>query len=111
MTRAVLRLLLLENYYAVVGEAGDGEKVVELCVGLRPDLVFIDINMPKVNGHEAAQQIKQRSPGTGIIMISSLPTLNNVKQAMQVGASGFVVKPFNAVKVIEAIDQCLKNNQ
>lgn len=108
VTRSVLRLMLQEQLYTVVGEATDGEKAVEMCLSQKPDIAFIDIDMPKLNGHQAAQQIRQDNQNIKIIMISALATMSNVQQAMQAGASGFVVKPFNAVKVIEAIDNCLK---
>ena len=107
-TRYVLRLLLQEQLYTVVGEAGDGEKAIELCTLHKPNIAFVDINMPGMNGHEASQQIRQSSPLTSIIMISALSTLDNVRQAMQAAASGFVVKPFSAVKLTEAINNCLK---
>lgn len=111
LTRSVLRLMLLENHYSVLGEAGDGDKAVEMCLNLKPDIAFIDIDMPKMNGHQAAQQIRLDAPAVKIIMISSLATVSNVQTAMQAGASGFVVKPFNAIKVIEAIDNSMKNNR
>lgn len=101
-------MLLRENYFDVVGEAGDGEKAVELCASLKPDIVFLDIDMPKMNGHQAAQRIRQENSAGGIVMISALATGSNVRQAIEAGANGFVVKPFNAVRVIEAIEQCRK---
>jgi two-component system chemotaxis response regulator CheY len=107
-TRYVLRLLLQEQLFNVVGEADDGEKAVELCAAHKPNIAFIDIHMPKMSGHAAAQQIRQQSPQTSIIMVSALSTLDNVRQAMEAGASGFVVKPFSAVKLTEAINNCLK---
>lgn len=108
VTRSVLRLLLQEQLYTVVGEAADGEKAIELCLNNKPDIVFLNIDMPKLNGHQLAAQIRQNIPGICIIMISSLPTVANVQQAMQAGANGFVVKPFNAVKVIETVSNCMK---
>ncbi|MGZ3237709.1 MAG: response regulator transcription factor [Burkholderiaceae bacterium] len=110
-TRYVLRLLLQEQLYTVVGEAVDGEKAVELCALHKPNIAFIDIHMPVMNGHEASQQIRKQNPHTSIIMISALSTLDNVRQAMEAGASGFVVKPFSAVKLTEAINNCLKKQQ
>jgi len=110
LTRSVLRLLLQEQLYTVIGEATDGEKAVEMCLGLKPDIAFLDIDMPKLTGHQAALQIKQDNSDIKVVMISALATASNVQQAMQAGASGFVVKPFNAIKVIEAIDLCLKRS-
>ena len=105
-TISALRLMLLEQRCMVVGEAMDGEKAIELCSSLRPHIAFVDINMPKVDGHQATMEIRRRSPATHVIMISSSSTLTNIQQAQQAGASGFVVKPFNAIRVIEAINRC-----
>ncbi|RJF98959.1 response regulator transcription factor [Noviherbaspirillum saxi] len=110
-TCSVLRLLLREHGHQVVAEARDGEKAVELCELHKPDIAFLDIDMPKLNGHQAAQRIRDNTPGVGIIMISALPTLENVQNALQAGASSFVVKPFNAVKVEDAIAQYMRQKQ
>lgn len=110
-TRRVLRLLLREHGHQVVAEAPDGEKAVELCDTHKPDIAFIDIDMPRMDGHQAVEKIRQNTPGIGMIMISNLPTLDNVQKALLAGASGFVVKPFNAIKVAEAIDNCLKHKR
>ena len=103
VTRSVLRLLLLENKYAVIGEAIDGVRAVEICVQLKPDIAFIDIDMPRMSGHEAAVEILRTNPQIKIIMVSALASLENVQNAMQSGAAGFVVKPFTAQKIIAAI--------
>lgn len=110
-TRHVLRLLLREHGHQVVAEAHDGEKAVELCGVHKPDIAFLDIDMPKMDGHSAAERIKQAAPGVGMIMVTNLPTLDNVQKALQIGISGFVVKPFNAVKVVEAIAHCMKQKR
>jgi two-component system, chemotaxis family, chemotaxis protein CheY len=107
-TRLILRALLQQNYFDVVGEAGDGEKAVELWTGLKPDIVFLDIDMPKLTGHEVTARIRQKNSMTGIIIISALATAKNVRQAIDAGANGFVVKPFNANRVLDAIEQCRK---
>jgi CheY-like chemotaxis protein len=110
-TRHVLRLLLREHGHQVVAEAHDGEKAVELCEVHKPDIAFLDIDMPRMDGHSAAERIKQVTPGVVMIMVTNLPTLDNVQKALQIGISGFVVKPFNATKVVEAIDNCLKHKR
>lgn len=111
VTCRALRLLLNEHGHRVVGEAHDGEKAVELCVAHSPDVAFLDINMPRMDGFAAAERIRSASPRVGLIMVTSVPTLDNVQRAMQVGIGGFVVKPFNAVKVVDAIGNCLKQKQ
>lgn len=107
-TRIILRMLLNENRFDVAGEAADGEKAVELWESLRPDIVFLDIDMPKLTGHQVTERIRQKCASTGIIIISALASAKNVKQAIDLGANGFVVKPFNASRVIAAIEQCRK---
>jgi YesN/AraC family two-component response regulator len=108
LTRNVLRMLLNEGYHRIVGEAGDGEKALELCIEHQPDIAFIDIDMPKLDGHQATQKIRESCKNTQVIVVSSLATASNVQQALQAGASGFVVKPFNSNKINESIQQCVK---
>jgi YesN/AraC family two-component response regulator len=108
VTRSALRLLLVEQGHTVVGEAADGERALELCLQLKPHIVFADINMPKLDGHALSEQLRLRAPGVRIVVISSLPTVANVQRALLGGAAGFVVKPFNGVKVLEAVNNCLK---
>jgi YesN/AraC family two-component response regulator len=108
MTRNVLRMLLHEGYHHIDGEACDGEKALELCIAHQPDIAFIDIDMPKLDGHEATKKIRENCKNTQVIVVSSLSTASNVQQAFQAGASAFVVKPFNSNKVNEAIQHCVK---
>lgn len=107
-TRYSLRLLLREHGIQVVAEAGDGDKAVELCDSNLPDLIFLDINMPKLDGLQVAETIRRRIPEIGIIMVSAVPTMDNVQKALQAGINGFIVKPFSAVKVMEVIENCTK---
>lgn len=111
VTCRALRMLLNEHGHRVVGEAHDGEKAVELCATHLPDLAFLDINMPRLDGFEAAARIRDTAPKVGLIMVTAVPTLDNVQRALQVGIGGFVVKPFNAVKVVDAIGKCMKQRQ
>ncbi len=110
-TRVALRLLLQENRYTVVGEAADGERAVELCTTLKPHAVFLDIDMPRLSGHEAAKKLRELHPEIGIVVISAYSTMENVQQARQAGANAFVVKPFSASRLIDALDSCLQHRQ
>lgn len=107
-TRSALRLLLQEHACIVVGEASDGARALELCSTLKPHLAFLDIDMPKLNGNQVAQELSQLNPATGIVIVSALSTVDNVQQARLAGASAFIVKPFTRAKLVEAIDKCLK---
>lgn len=108
-TRAVLRLLLQKMGFSVVGEASDGEQAVNLCSFLSPDIAFVDVDMPRIDGHQAISKIREQCQDTQVIMISNLPTLNNVKKAISEGACSFVVKPFNVARVADAINHCIKS--
>ena len=101
-------MLLRDRAYSVIGEANDGERALEMCLQQRPDIAFIDIDMPKLDGNQVVKNIREVSHAVGIVMISAVATLENVQRAMRVGANAFVVKPFNTLKVVEAIDRCLK---
>lgn len=107
-TRTVLRLLLQEHACIVVGEASDGERALELCATLKPQIAFLDIDMPKLSGNQVAQELRQLHPGIGIVIVSALSTVENVQQARLSGASAFIVKPFTGAKLIDAIASCLK---
>ena len=108
VTRGALRLLLIEQGHRVIGDAHDGEKLVELCSLHQPDVAFIDINMPKLNGLEAVERMRETCPKVGMIMITATPTLDNVQRALRAGISGFLVKPFNMVKVVETLNNYIK---
>ena len=102
---------MLQNYcpeIEVVGEAGSGPEGKVKIQELKPHVVFLDINMPKLGGFEAAVRIREATPKVGLVMVTAVPTLDNVQRALKTGVGGFVVKPFNAVKVVDAIDKCLK---
>lgn len=98
--------MLSQNFFNVVGEANDGEEAVKLCLELKPHIVFLDIDMPKLNGHQATKQIREHYADIGVVVISALATACNVKDAIQAGANAFVVKPFSQARVNDAIDQC-----
>lgn len=108
VTRSALRMLLNEQGHTVVGEAIDGESALTQTLALKPDIVFADINMPKLDGHGLSERIHDKAPRVRVVIISALPTVDNVRRAMEGGACGFVVKPFNAAKVIDAVNKCIK---
>lgn len=105
--RAFLRLMLREDGYEVVGEASTGEKLAELCGTTRAEVLLLDINMPGVDGLQALASVREAHPDVRIIMISAEATLDRVKEATSKGASGFIVKPFNANKVLQDISASL----
>jgi two-component system chemotaxis response regulator CheY len=108
--RMLLRQILRDEDYEVVGEAPNGEEAVRKCADLVPSVVLLDIVMPKLDGIEALERIKVLYPSTIVIMISGDATVDRVREAIGKGAAGFVVKPFNPAKVIENIRNCIGTN-
>jgi len=96
-------LLTAHADIAVVGEAGDGLLAVELAKGLKPDIVLMDIRMPKMDGVEATRKIKADLPDTVIIMLTTFDDDEYVIKAMTYGATGYLLKDIGSDKLVEAI--------
>lgn len=100
---AVRRLLDAEPDLVVVGEAGDGEEAVALTLQHEPDILLLDVAMPHANGMEVLQQIAAASKATRIIMVTGAVEENELRQALRLGARGFVLKESGAVQLLESI--------
>lgn len=105
--RMMLKDILKKNGYEVVGEAADGAEAVSKFDELRPELVTLDITMPEMDGIEALKKIKTIDPAAKVIMCSAMGQQAMVIDAIQAGAKDFIVKPFQADRVIEAIKKTL----
>jgi two-component system chemotaxis response regulator CheY len=105
--KLVLQELVEKSGFRVVGVASNGEEAVELYQEKRPDVVLMDITMPKMDGLSALKQILKFDPQAKIIMCSALGQQNLVVQALQLGAKDFIVKPFREERVITAIKHIL----
>ena len=91
------------NGYEIAAEAENGQKAVEKYPEAKPDLVLMDITMPEMDGIEALKKIKALDPGAKIIMCSAMGQQAMVIEAIQAGAKDFIVKPFQAERVLEAV--------
>ena len=105
--RTLLKNILFSGGHAIVGEAGDGDEAIEKYKELKPDLVTMDVVMPKMNGIEALKAIKALDPNAKVIMCTAVGQEQMVKLAIKSGARGYVVKPFQAPKVLEEIKNVL----
>ena len=101
--RMMIKDILTKNGYNVAGEAENGARAVEKYNELKPDLVLMDITMPEMDGIQALKKIKETVSSALIIMCSAMGQQAMVIESIQAGAKDFIVKPFQADRVIEAV--------
>lgn len=106
--RMMLKDILTKAGHEVVGEAANGVEAVEKYKELKPDVVTMDITMPEMNGIDAIKEIKKVDPNATVIVCSAMGQQAMVIEAIQAGAKDFIVKPFQAARVIEAVQKVLK---
>jgi len=105
--RMTLSNILTKANHEIVGEAEDGEQAIELYRKYRPDIVTMDITMPGMSGLDAVKEIKEEFPEAKIIMCSAMGQQRMVVEAIEAGAKDFIVKPFDELRVTEAIRRIL----
>jgi two-component system chemotaxis response regulator CheY len=98
---------LTKGGHEVVGEAGNGIEAVERYRELRPEVTTLDITMPEKDGLAALQEIIALDPSARVIMCSALGQESKVLESIKIGAKDFVVKPFQADRVLGAVDKAL----
>ncbi|THG35277.1 response regulator [Glaciibacter flavus] len=98
--------ILRDNGFDVVGEAGDGETAVALATELRPDLVVMDVKMPKLTGIQAAEQLSKNHIAP-VVLLTAFSQKELVEQASEAGALAYVVKPFTPNDLLPAIEIAL----
>ncbi len=105
--RMMIKDVLTKNGFTVIGEAENGRIAIEKYNELSPDLVIMDITMPEMNGIEALKGIKALNSSAQVIMCSAMGQQAMVIEAIQSGAKDFIVKPFQADRVCEAVRKVL----
>ena len=105
--RTMVGDILTQAGFEIIGEAETGVQAVERYQQLRPDLVTMDIVMPDMGGIDAVREITKLDPNARILMCSAMGQQALVNEALQAGASDFVVKPFQPNRVIEAVQRAL----
>ena len=101
--RMMIKDILSKNGYNVVGEAENGAVAVEKYSETNPELVLMDITMPEMDGIQALKKIKEKDPSASVIMCSAMGQQAMVIESIQAGAKDFIVKPFQADRVLEAV--------
>jgi DNA-binding NarL/FixJ family response regulator len=104
LVRAGFRVILgTEPGIEVVAEAGDGAQAVELVASLRPDVVLMDVQMPRMDGLEATRQILSAGPGTRVVILTTFDREDYLFEALQAGASGFLLKNASPEDLVESV--------
>jgi AmiR/NasT family two-component response regulator len=98
--------MLAEEGYDVVGEAADGERAVELAIELRPDLVVMDVKMPKLDGIAAAERIAEQRIAP-VVILTAFSQRDLVERARSAGAMAYLVKPFSRQELVPAIEMAV----
>lgn len=108
--RETLRILLKAEGYVVVGEANDGLKAMSMLKKTKPSLVLLDITMPGVSGLELLEDIHKTYPEIMVVMISGEANAETVKTAIEGGAVGYIVKPFNTANVMQNLNRAIQTS-
>lgn len=101
--RMMIKDILTKNGYNIAAEAENGKIAIDKYNEVKPDLVLMDITMPEMDGIQALKAIKGNDPNAQIIMCSAMGQQAMVIEAIQSGAKDFIVKPFQAERVLEAV--------
>jgi len=101
--QGIRRLLEDEKGFSIIGEASNGEEVVKLVTELKPDVVLMDIAMPKLNGIEATRQIKLINPRTGVLVLSAYDDDEYVFALLKAGAAGYLLKSVSGDELVRAV--------
>ncbi|MFB5645345.1 MAG: response regulator [Nitrosopumilaceae archaeon] len=107
--RLVLKDILEVGQHSVVGEASDGQEAVEKYSELKPDLLLLDLAMPKKDGYTALKEIIQLDPDAKIILITAADDQKIINQCLTAGAKAYISKPFDFDNVLKVISSTVSN--
>lgn len=105
--RELLGVILKSIGIEIVAEAMDGQQAIDLVNQHKPQAICLDLEMPNVSGLEALEQIQKDHPGVKVIIVSGHADRDKVRRAIELGACGFVIKPFEAVQVLQTVRKLL----
>lgn len=90
--------------YEIVGEAGTGETAIDLCIGLEPDLITLDNILPDMHGLDILRAIREDGIEAKVVMVSALGQASIVAESRELGASNYVVKPFDPQNLVNVVN-------
>ena len=105
MRNILKKILLSTNKYIIIGEASNGKEAIIKARELNPDLIIMDIVMPELDGIEATRRIKKEFPNIKVVMCTSVDQEKKMIEAIEAGADGYIVKPFQAPKILEQLNK------
>ncbi|MGE5418474.1 MAG: response regulator [Accumulibacter sp.] len=108
--RMIIRDTLIKHGHEVVAEVADGEEAVKKYMEVKPDLVLMDITMPNMSGEEALKKLLVMDPKAKVVMCSSLGQHALMTESMNIGAMGFIVKPFEPDGMLDVIRKIAEPN-
>ncbi len=97
-----------EDLVKVIGEASTGRETIQLAEQLHPDIILMDIYMPDTNGLEAAKEIRERFPTIRVVMLTSSESDEHLYRAVEIGASGYLLKNLDASQLFESLGRVMK---
>jgi two-component system chemotaxis response regulator CheY len=107
--RMVLRDIIAIGKHNLVGESHTGVGTLEEYIRLRPEIILLDLAMPKKDGVSVLKEIIEFNPSAKIIMISASDNHETIKKCLELGASAYILKPFNFQEVLDTISQIIKS--
>ncbi|GAB3225034.1 response regulator [Hymenobacter seoulensis] len=108
--RTMLKNMLTDAGYEVVGEAANGQQAMEMALATKPDLITLDVILPDNTGLDVLKGIRQEQPDVKVVMCSAVGQEVIVNEALESGATAYIVKPFSEEKVLEIVTSALQES-
>jgi DNA-binding NarL/FixJ family response regulator len=109
--RSIVSMIEEDPGLQVIYEASDGVEAVQMCQELQPDLVLLDVALPNLSGLEAARQIRVVSPASKILFVSVMPNQDLVREALRIGAAGYIAKADAARDLLPAVRAAVSDQE
>lgn len=109
--RLFISIIAKQLGWRIVGEASDGVEAVQKAQALNPDVIFLDIDLPKLNGINAARQILELAPGVKVLFVSGIDSPETVEEALSTNASGYVVKLDAGKDLVRAVESIFRDQR